>query len=101
VCIWALSQDEVLSAVDIDADGIKDIVLGTKWPPNEGNGEWSLFTLHAGDENPDGDRLADMKRDGRLDVVAGYKAISIPGKIACYEQGLMQPCPGMSTLVDS
>lgn len=85
--ISAVSQDEALSADDIDGDGIPDLMLGTRWLRNEGNGKWTSFILHPGNQKPDRNRLADMNEDGRLDVVVGYEAISVPGKVAWYEQG--------------
>lgn len=80
------SQDEQLSAGDIDADGDLDIMQGTRWLRNEGNGGWTPFVLHAGEAGPDRNRLMDMNGDGKLDVVVGFEAISVIGKVAWYEQ---------------
>ena len=91
--ISSFSQDEQLSAGDIDGDGDQDLMLGTRWLRNEGNGEWTPFTVRVGQENPDRNRLADMSGDGKPDVIVGYEAISMPGKIAWYEQGLNPTSP--------
>ncbi len=80
------SQDEQLSAADIDRDGDTDLMLGTQWLRNDGS-SWSTFTLNGTSGSPDRNRLADINRDGRLDVVVGFEAISTQGKLAWYEQG--------------
>ncbi len=92
---WALrklstvSQDEQLSAGDIDSDGDLDLLLGTRWLRNEGE-SWSDFVIFKTESNPDRNRLVDMNGDGRLDAVIGYEAISKTGKVAWYEQST---CP--------
>lgn len=79
------SQDEDLSAGDIDGDGDTDLLLGTQWLRNDG-GSWSAHTLFNAGADPDRNRLADINGDGRLDAVVGYEAINAPGQLAWYEQ---------------
>lgn len=79
------SQDEALSAGDIDRDGDVDLLLGTQWLRNDGT-TWSAFSLFQPEGMPDRNRLVDINGDGRLDSVVGYEAISVPGKLAWYEQ---------------
>lgn len=79
------SQDEGLSAGDIDRDGRPDLLLGTQWLRN-GVGGWSTATMHAPWGPPDRNRLADINRDGRLDAVVGYESPWSPGRLAWYEQ---------------
>jgi hypothetical protein len=87
------SQDEALSAGDIDRDGRMDLLLGTKWLRNETTGSWSAYTLHPTPGDPDRNVLADVNGDGRLDAVVGFEAINIPGKLAWYEQGRASTTP--------
>lgn len=79
------SQDEALSSEDIDRDGDVDILLGTKWLRNNGS-SWEVMTIHDTDGPPDRNILADINRDGKLDAVVGFEAISKPGKLVWYEQ---------------
>jgi hypothetical protein len=79
------SQDEELSAGDIDRDGDIDLLLGTKWLRNDG-GSWTAYTLGSRSDDPDRNRLADIDGDRRLDAVVGYEANSVPGILAWYEQ---------------
>ncbi|UCG34750.1 MAG: VCBS repeat-containing protein [Candidatus Omnitrophota bacterium] len=83
--ITSVSQDEGLSAGDIDNDGDKDLLLGTKWLRNDKNA-WRTFTIYHGSEPPDRNRLADINNDGKLDAIVGFEAINRAGKIAWYEQ---------------
>ena len=80
------SQDECLSAGDIDRDGDEDLLLGTKWLQNNG-ASWEVIPIVENDQAPDRNRLADINADGRLDAVVGYEATSKKGKLAWYEQG--------------
>lgn len=84
------SQDEQLSAGDIDQDGDIDLLQGTKWLRNDG-GSWEQFPLSYEIGNPDRNSLADIDGDGYLDAVVGYEAISIPGKLAWYKQSSTSP----------
>ncbi len=79
------SQDEQLSTGDIDRDGDTDLLLGTQWLRNDG-ASWSPFTLNGASGSPDRNRLADINRDGRLDAVVGFEAVSVQGTLAWYEQ---------------
>jgi len=85
--IAAVSQDEQLSAGDIDrsGDGRLDLLLGTKWMRNNGT-TWTDFTLNTAGGAPDRNRLADINRDGRLDAVVGFEAVSTTGRLCWYEQ---------------
>jgi hypothetical protein len=84
------SQDEQLSAGDIDQDGDIDLLQGTKWLRDDGV-SWKQFLLSDEIGNPDRNRLADIDGDGRLDAVVGFEAISTPGKLAWYKQPSTSP----------
>jgi hypothetical protein len=92
------SQDEDLSAGDIDKDGDLDILLGTKWLRND-NGTWSEHTLHQTNENPDRNELIDVNGDGSLDAIIGYEAISDRGLLAWYTQGPIVTDPWTQTVI--
>jgi len=89
--LWSLesfgvqSQDEALDHGDIDRDGDQDLLLGTVWLDNLGS-TFSSKTLFPTGDAPDRNRLADIDRDGRLDAVVGYEAISTTGVVAWYKQ---------------
>jgi hypothetical protein len=78
-----VSQDEALSAGDLDGDGRADLLLGTRWLRNAGP-VWQPQAI-APEPKPDRNRLADIDGDGRLDAVVGVEAISVPGDVAWYE----------------
>ena len=84
--ISTVSQDEALSAGDIDRDGRTDLLLGTMWLRN-GAGGWQVVRL-ADKPMPDRNRLVDVNGDGRLDAVVGFQAISTRGDVVWYEQPL-------------
>jgi hypothetical protein len=84
--ISIFSQDEALSSGDIDRDGRLDLLLGTVWLRNAPDG-WHRFTIDPTRTNPDRNRLADVNRDGKLDAVVGFEAISSKGEVTWYEQG--------------
>lgn len=84
--ISSISQDEALSAGDIDGDGRPDLLLGTIWLRNEGD-KWRPFVIDPARTNPDRNRLADINGDGRLDAIVGFEAISQAGDVVWYQQG--------------
>ena len=79
------SQDEQISAGDMDRDGDADLYLGTYWLRNEG-GRFELLRANPAEGLPDRNRLVDVDGDGRLDAVVGYESSRAPGKLAWYEQ---------------
>jgi hypothetical protein len=80
------SQDEDITAADMDRDGDQDLLLGTWWLRNDGGGAWTRLVLNPSKGDPDRNRPADVNGDGRLDAVVGFEAINVPGKVAWYEQ---------------
>lgn len=81
-----LSQDEALTAGDIDGDGRPDLLQGTAWLRNTPTG-WQRHWIEEDAPAPDRNRLGDINGDGRLDAVVGFEAISKPGALVWYEQG--------------
>jgi hypothetical protein len=87
--IFPLSQDEALSAGDIDDDGRLDLLLGTAWLRNDGSA-WHALAIDPDQTKPDRNRLADINGDGRLDVIVGFEATSSLGDVVWYEQSADQ-----------
>ncbi|NJN00638.1 MAG: VCBS repeat-containing protein, partial [Aquincola sp.] len=83
----AVSQDEQLSAADVDRDGSTDLVLGTIWLRSLGSDSWTPNAIRQPAGKPDRNRVGDIDRDGRVDVVVGYEAVSKPGQLTWYQQG--------------
>jgi hypothetical protein len=79
------TQHEQLSAADIDRDGDVDLLLGTRWLRNDGDG-WSVHAITGSPGRPDRNRLVDVDGDGRLDAVVGFEAINQPGRLVWYAQ---------------
>ncbi|MFO7661455.1 MAG: VCBS repeat-containing protein [Chloroflexota bacterium] len=73
--LTTVTQSEEVNVADIDGDGDQDILLGTVWLENQGNGQsWADHRLFSTTEKPDRNRLADIDGDGRLDAVVDYEA---------------------------
>jgi hypothetical protein len=85
VTISAFSQDEQLTAADIDRDGRVDLVTGTRWLRHT-DSAWVLETIDTTSDPPDRNRVGDINGDGLPDVVTGFEAISRPGWLVWYEQ---------------
>ena len=77
------SQDEQLTAADLDRDGRTDLMMGTRWLRNLSAG-FALDTIDADSAAPDRNRVADIDGDGWPDVVVGFEAINVPGPLRWY-----------------
>jgi chitodextrinase len=99
--ISSTTQDEQISSGDIDRDGDVDLLLGTQWLRNNSDGTWSPFILNTAAGSPDRNRLGDINKDGRLDSIVGYEAISVPGKLAWYEQPLVATDPWVEHIIST
>ncbi len=84
--ISEVSQDEQVSAGQIDNNTSVNLLLGTQWLRSQGGKTWTLHTLNPTAGHPDRNRPADINGDGRLDAVVGFEAIDVPGKLVWYEQ---------------
>jgi hypothetical protein len=87
-----VSQDEQITAVDIDRDGRTDLMLGTQWLAGV---TWNAHAIHTPLGKPDRHQVVDLDGDGRLDVVVGYEAVNAPGLLAWYRQGSDPKAPWM------
>ena len=97
--IAEVSQDEALSAGDIDKDGRIDLLLGTRWLRNDMEEGWTVHSIDPDRDKPDRNRLADINGDGRLDAVVGFEAISVSGDVVWYEQGTDPRIPWKRNLI--
>ncbi len=79
------SQDEQLTAVDLESNGTMDLILGTQWLRFDG-ATWTAHVLNPAPGLPDRNRVADINRDGKIDVIVGFESASAPAKLAWYEQ---------------
>ncbi len=90
--IWTItdlpnpSEDEALTVVDINADGIPEIVTGTRALVRSIDSDnWVTRRIVKSSERPDRHSIADIDGDGIVDLVIGYEAVSRSGLVAWYK----------------
>lgn len=93
-----VSQDEDLSAGDIDRDGDTDLLLGTTWLEQTPE-RWISHQLSHESAPPDRNELVDLDDDGWLDAVIGFEAISKTGEVAWYRGGANAKQPWTKHLI--
>jgi hypothetical protein len=100
--LTTVTQSEEVNVADIDGDGDQDILLGTIWLENQGNGQtWTAHTLFSTTEKPDRNRLIDVNGDGRLDAVIGYEATNSGVKpLAWYRAPANRTQPWTQIVID-
>lgn len=76
------SQNEALSAADINRDGTPDLITGTQWIDGQ-SGELHVISHKA---TPDRHVLISPSEIAALELVVGDEAISRPGQITLYRQ---------------
>lgn len=82
--VHSTSQDEEITATDVDGDGDRDIVLGTRWLRNDGSGDWREMIIDESSQKPDRHRVVDVNQDGHPDVIVGFEAVSREGDLVWY-----------------
>jgi hypothetical protein len=100
--LTTVTQSEEVNVADIDGDGDQDILLGTIWLENQGNGQtWTAHTLFSTTEKPDRNRVVDINGDGRLDAVVSYEAANSGIKaLAWYRAPANRTQPWTQTVID-
>ncbi len=99
VWVWSVldqhSLDEQVSVVDLNQDGLQDIVLGTDWfrridskrEPITWEGEdWLLNKIDHREGKPDRHQVLDIDSDGLLDIVVGFESAGVLGEFVWYQQ---------------
>lgn len=80
-----LTQNEEITAADVDLDGRADLITGTRWLQFETDKKnWVPWTIVRNRGAPDRHEYADIDADGVPDIIIGYEAVSRPGIVAWY-----------------